>query len=279
MSPTKIVFPLLILLIMVLACNLPGEDSPTLLPLGAYGNLDALDVEPSSGNGQFRAKLLYYEGAESIWVTCAYTLKDSATFIPVIIGTFQTEQGGGNKSLTMDFSETRPGQYLAYCESGGQELEQGFRVVSPYSGSYSCQDCFSSAWTDVTAIPQAPRRMGGNHISITINDDGLVTAANIYVEIFGTPPDYCVITRYVFEAVEASGAVNHETKELAVDFLKGVETYERSGGGQCEAPQVIVQPVMRFDFAFNDLGDLLLCSALRKGQDCLASLYAVLKKE
>ena len=85
------------------------------------------------------------------------------------------------------------------------------------------------------------------------------------IEIFSTSP-LCVSTCYIFEAEDAIGPVNPETKEVVVDFLNVVETYEgESSINQCLAPQIVEKPVIRFYFILNDQGELLLCTLDRNG--------------
>ncbi|MEW6717548.1 MAG: hypothetical protein AB1345_08600 [Chloroflexota bacterium] len=309
MKSQKIIFPLLTLLLVALACNFPSydewcpnpfnpvcaaleDDTPSTQPppdtdeivIGVdqkYGYLTNLYVEPGTGYGPFRATLHYGEGKETSYATCAYAKKDDLAFVPVIIGVLTLNPGSGLMmgSQTMDFNEKRPAQYLAYCTSGEQRLEQSFAVVSPYVGQYECESCFSESWaTDVDMVAEGPRSMGRNLVKITVDENGNVTAGYIFYEIYGTPPNYCTITYNSFESGKVTGAVNHDTKELIVDFLDCKAVYERSGGSQCDPPEVSTGGATRFFFQFNEQGDLMLCKPFETGQSCIENPIAVLLK-
>ncbi len=269
---------LLALITAILACKSPPTQSASPAPVtpSMEATLADLYIESQTGSGQFNAELFYYEGSQQAWITCGYRSEKSG-FIPPVIATFQTESGQATKSRKIPFEEKRPGNYTAYCAAGSSEVTVAFKVTYPYFGTFSCRECITQLWAEeVSMVTEPPRRMGGTSIKVIINEDGAVTGGNMYYEVFGAQPGYCVIGRYVFEGVQAGGWVNPDNSEVTVDY-SGTETYEYLGG-QCQAPVVIPTP-QRFYFLFNDQGELLLCSATKKGQNCLDQPYAILWKE
>lgn len=158
-------------------------------------------------------------------------------------------------ALACNFAEPRPDPLIG-STSDPNSIE----------GTYSCRDCVLPTWTEISAVAEAPRRMGDSAISLSIAEDGTVTGGNIKLVVYGTSPkDACFIVRHVFHAEEAVGFVDPETKDVTVDFLNGTESYER-GEGQCEDLQVFAVPARRFYFGLEFPGDLMLCS--EKGREC-----------
>ncbi len=292
MKQQKLIFILVLGFTTILACTLPNlpawkptsSEGPIIVEtIPQFANLFGLDVEPRSGYGPFQATLHYFEGREESYVTCGYKKKDDPNFIPKIIGDFTLTPGKGLNFKDMDFSEKVPATYLAYCVSGEQKMELVFAVVSPFAGEYACENCFSETWaTDVYAGADAPRSMGRSQARITIDHLGNVASGYLFFEVYGTPPaDHCGVTRDAMESSSPYGTIDHNTRELIVDFSSNRVTIERGGGnGQCDPPETSEgSGAIRVFFQAGEDGNLLLCKPFETGQVCMDAPMAVLLKK
>jgi hypothetical protein len=117
----KIIAAFLILLLAILACNVPEPSKD--------GRLKTVAVNSFAGNGQFRAMLDYFlpEGDTDLVITCSYPGPDGSSTI-----NSQIDLTSFSGLTTFDFQVNKPGTYTIHCQDNrAHSASDEFSVAVP----------------------------------------------------------------------------------------------------------------------------------------------------